>query len=314
MACDWLLIDGSSLIFRAYYGVPATVRAPDGQQVNAIRGFLERLGRLIVEREPRHLAVADDQAWRPGWRVDLIPAYKSHRVAEPVPAGLAPQIPVIRDLLEGTGIDMVGVAEHEAEDVIATWSRLASGTVEIASGDRDLFALVEGSRVRVLYPEKAGLAVIDEDEVTRRYGIPGRRYADFAILRGDPSDGLPGLRGVGAVTAAAMIRRYGDIAGILRDRPLRDADREYLATAMRVVPPVADLPIALPAGRRDEYPADEAAVQSLAARFGVRESCRRLLAAVAGLASGGGTFVDERPYLAEIVSGADPGRGDELER
>jgi 5'-3' exonuclease len=286
VACDWLLIDGSSLIFRAYYGAPVGVRASNGLQVNAIRGFLERLGRLIVQRQPRRLAVADDRAWRPAWRVDLIPTYKSHRVAEPVPAALAPQIPVIWDLLEAIGIDLVGVAEHEAEDVIATLSRLVRGTVEIASGDRDLFALVENPRVRILYPEKSGLAVIDEDEVTRRYGVPGRRYADFAILRGDPSDGLPGLRGVGSVTAAAMIRRHGDIGGVLRERHLRDADREYLARAMKVVPPVADLPIALPFGRRDVYPAHEAAMQSLAATWGVREPCVRLLAAVGSLVPG----------------------------
>jgi 5'-3' exonuclease len=293
VACDWLLIDGSSLIFRAYYGAPAGARAPDGPQVNAIRGFLERLGRLIVQRQPRHLVVADDWAWRPGWRVDLIPTYKSHRVAEPVPAGLVPQIPVIRDLLERIGIDMVGAAEYEAEDVIATLSRLAPGTVEIASGDRDLFALVEDPRVRVLYPEKSGLAVIDEHEVTRRYGIPGRRYADFAILRGDPSDGLPGLRGVGSVTAAGMIRRYGDIAGVVREKPLSDADREYLETAMRVVPPAADLPIDLPSGRREAYPTNEPAMQSLAAQYGVRESCGRLLAAVVSLASDHGNSVDD---------------------
>jgi 5'-3' exonuclease len=285
VACNWLLIDGSSLIFRAYYGVRAGEGVPVGRQANAIRGFLERLGRLIEQRQPRHIGVADDLAWRPAWRVDLIPTYKSHRVDEPVPPGLVPQIPVIRGLLQAIGIDMVGVAEHEAEDVIATWSGLAQGTIEIASGDRDLFALVQDPRVRVLYPEKAGLAVIDEGEVTRRYGIPGRRYADFAILRGDPSDGLPGLKGVGGVTAAAMIRRYGDIAGVLRERPLRDADREYLANAMRVVPPVADLPIALPLGRRDAYPADRATVQALAARYDVRESCDRLLAAARRLAS-----------------------------
>lgn len=284
MACDWLLVDGSSLIFRAYYGVPASVRAPDGRQANAIQGFLERLGRLIAQRRPRHLVVADDWAWRPGWRVDLIATYKSHRVAEPVPDGLSPQIRVIHDLLERIGIDVIGVAEYEAEDVIATLSKLAAGTVEIASGDRDLFALVENPRVRVLYPEKSGLAVIDEDEVTRRYGIPGRRYTDFAILRGDPSDGLPGLKGVGSVTAAGMIRRYGDIAGVLREKPLSDADRSYLTSAMRLVPPVADLPIDLPHGRRDAYPANRAAMEALAAQYGVGAACRRLLAAMAGLA------------------------------
>jgi 5'-3' exonuclease len=280
MACDWLLVDGSSFIFRAYYGARDNVLAPDGMQVNAVRGFLERLGRLIMERRPRQVVVADDWAWRPAWRVEEVPTYKSHRVGEPVPTGLEPQIPVIGDLLDAIGIDFVGVEEYEAEDVIATLSKLAPGTIEIASGDRDLFALVEDPRVCILYPEKAGLAVIDEKEVTHRYGIPGRRYADFAILRGDPSDGLPGLKGVGAVTAAGMIRRYGDIAGVLREKPLRDEDREYLASAIKVVPPVADLSIALPLGRRDAYPADEAALSSLAARYGVRESCDRLLKAV----------------------------------
>jgi 5'-3' exonuclease len=288
VACDWLLIDGSSLIFRAFYGVRPSLPGPDGMQVNAIQGLLERLARLIGQRRPRHLVVADDWAWRPGWRVDLIPTYKSHRVAEPVPDALVPQIPVIHELLEHIGIDLVGVADHEAEDVIATLSKLAPGTVEIASGDRDLFALVEDPRVRVLYPEKSGLAVIDEDEVTRRYEIPGRRYADFAILRGDPSDGLPGLKGVGSVTAAGMIRRYGDIPGVLREKPLTDADRAYLTNAMRVVPPVTDLPIDLPPGRRDAYPASEAAMQVLAAQYGVQEPCRRLLAAVVSLAPGGG--------------------------
>ncbi|MGZ6566347.1 MAG: 5'-3' exonuclease [Solirubrobacteraceae bacterium] len=280
VACDWLLVDGSSMIFRAYYGVRPTVDGPGGMQVNAIQGFLERLGRLIRQRKPRRLAIADDFAWRPAWRVELIETYKSHRVAEPVPAGLEPQIPVIRAILEAVGVDMVGVDEYEAEDVIATWSRLAEGTIEIASGDRDLFALVEDPRVRALYPEKSGLSVIDEGEVTRRYGIPGRRYADFAILRGDPSDGLPGLKGVGSVTAAGMIRRHGDIAGVLRERQLRDADREYLESAMRVVPPVADLPIELPAERRDAYPVDPVALQELIGRFGADESCARLLAAL----------------------------------
>lgn len=277
VACDWLLIDGPSLIFRAYYGTRG--------QGNAIGSFLERLARLIVQRRPRRLAVTEDRAWRPAWRVELIPTYKSHRVEEPIPPALAPQVPVIHEILGAVGIDVVGADEHEAEDAIASLCRLATGTVEIVSGDRDLFALVEDPRVRVLYPERSGLSVIDEAEVTRRYEIPGRRYADFAILRGDPSDGLPGLKGVGAVGAAGMIRRHGDIAGVLRDRPLRDADRDYLSRAVRVVTPVADLPLALPPGRRDAYPAEGALVDALAERHGVREECRRLVEAVARLSS-----------------------------
>jgi 5'-3' exonuclease len=280
VGCNWLLIDGSSLIFRAYYGMRSAEPGPNGQPANAIRGFLERLARLIVQRRPQRLAVADDLSWRPDWRVQLIASYKAHRVAEPVPPELEPQIPVIRDLLEAIGIDMVGVPEYEAEDVIATWCRLADGTIEIASGDRDLFALVEDPRVCVLYPEKSGLTRIDENEVTRRYGIPGRRYADFAILRGDPSDGLPGLKGVGAVTAAGMIRRHGDVAGVLRDRQLSESDRHYLESAIRAVPPVADLPITLPDGIRNAYPVDEAVVESLAAPYSAGEACERLVASL----------------------------------
>jgi 5'-3' exonuclease len=284
MACDWLLIDGPSMYFRAFYGVRNSPPAPNGQPVNAVRGLLERLARQLWQRRPRHLAVADDVAWRPDWRVDLISAYKSHRAEEPVPSGLIPQIPVIHSVLEAIGIDMIGVAEHEAEDVIATWARLAAGRIEILSGDRDLFALVEDPRVCVLYPEKRGLAVIDEAEVTRRYGIPGRRYADFAVLRGDPSDGLPGLKGVGNVAAAGMIRRFGDIDGILRERPLAESDRAYLERAKRVVAPVADLPIELPAGRRDAYPADAATLDALAAEYGLADSCQTLIRAVSRLA------------------------------
>ena len=285
MACDWLLVDGSSLIFRAYYGARAGGRDP--RPADAVRSFLERLGRLIVDRRPRHLVVADDQAWRPDWRVELVPTYKTHRTAEPVPTELAPQMPVIAELLEAIGVDLIGVAEYEAEDVIATLAALAPGTVEIVSGDRDLFALVEDPRVCVLYPEKGGLAVIDERAVTARYEIPGRRYADFAILRGDPSDGLPGLRGVGAVTAAGMIRRHGDIAGVLRERALNAADREYLERAMKVVPPVDDLPISLPRGRRDRYPVSNAAMNSIADRYDLRSSCDRLLTALQALADAG---------------------------
>lgn len=278
------MIDGPSLIFRAYYGARARIAAPARQRVNAIPDFLDRVARLIVQREPHRLVLAEDRAWRPAWRVDLIPSYKSHRVAEPIPAGLAPQMPVIRDILEAVGIDVVGADEHEAEDVIATLTKLASGVVEIASGDRDLFALVEDARVRVLYPEKSGLAVIDEDEVTRRYEIPGRRYADFAILRGDPSDGLPGLKGVGSVGAAAMIRRYGGIERVLSERALRDSDRAYLERAMRVVPPVRDLPIALPRGQRYSYPADDAALRALTNQHDAEGSCSRLLRALVMLA------------------------------
>ena len=283
MACDWLLIDGSSLIFRAFHGIPRTVRSPDGHPVNAVRGFMDTLARLVSTRQPRHLAVAGDADWRPAWRVELIPSYKAHRTAEPVPPDLEPQMPLIDAVLAAVGIDAVGVPGYEAEDVIATWTARAEGTVEISSGDRDLFALIEDPRVCILYPEKAGLTVVTEAEVTRRYGIPGRSYADFAMLRGDPSDGLPGLKGVGAVAAADLVRRHGGVAGVLADARLTDGQRQYLAAALGVVPPVPDLPVELPPGRRDAYPVDGERLTALTERLGLGSATERLLAALVAL-------------------------------
>jgi 5'-3' exonuclease len=278
--CDWLFVDGSSLIFRAFHGVPRTVRSPDGRPVNAVRGFLDTLARLVTTRQPRHLAVASDEDWRPAWRVELIPSYKAHRTAEPVPPDLEPQMPVIHEVLAAIGIDFIGVPQYEAEDVIATWTATTPGTVEIVSGDRDLFALIEDPRVCVLYPEKGGLAVVNEAEVTRRYGVPGRSYADFAILRGDPSDGLPGLKGVGAVAAVDLVRRHGGVSGVLRDGRLTDQQREYLSRAMRVVAPVPDLPVELPQGRREAYPVDGRRLAALSERHGVGSAADRLVQAL----------------------------------
>lgn len=284
---DWLLVDGSSLIFRAFYGVPTSIRSPDGRPVNAVRGFMDRLSRLVTELRPRRLAVASDEDWRPRWRVELIPSYKAHRVAEPVPPELEPQMPIIQDVLDAVGLDFVGLRDYEAEDVIASWVAQVPGgvKVDVVSGDRDLFALVRAPDVRVLYPEKNGLAVIDEAEVERRYGIPGRAYSDYAILRGDPSDGLPGLAGVGDRKAAELVRRYGGVAGLLADGRLRDSDREYLTKAAQVVPPVRNLPVALPAGRRETYPAHAERVVELASRHRLDSAFERLLHALPVLSS-----------------------------
>src|ERR1700716_4366368 len=232
---DWLFVDGSSLIFRAFYGSPSSTRSPDGKPVNAVRGFMDRLARLISDRRPGRLAVPSDEDWRPRWRVDLIPSYKAHRVAEPIPPDLEPQMPIIHEVLEAVGVGFVGVPDHEAEDVIASWVARANGGVDIVSGDRDLFALVRDPDVRVLYPEKRGLTAVDEAEVARRYGVPGRSYSDFAILRGDPSDGLPGLAGVGDKRAAELVLRYGGIDGVLASGRLGAADRDYVERARRVV-------------------------------------------------------------------------------
>ena len=278
---DWLFVDGSSLIFRAFYGVPQTTRAPDGTLVNAVRGTLETLARLITDRKPRRLALATDEDWRPGWRVELLPSYKEHRTAEPVPPNLEPQMPVVMACLAAVGIDALGVSGYEAEDVIASLVARVEPPIEIYSGDRDLFTLIRDSEIVVLYPEKTGLAVVDEAEVERRYSIPGRAYADFAILRGDPSDGLPGVAGVGAKKAADLVRRYGSVGAMIKAGIFRSTDADYLQKALRVVPPVSDLEIEVPLGRRDHWPDAPARVEELGRRYGVASSFQRLLKALA---------------------------------
>ena len=274
------MADGSSLIFRAFYGVPQTTRAPDGTLVNAVRGFLDTLARLITERRPRHVAVTTDEDWRPDWRVELIPSYKVHRTAEPVPPDLEPQMPVIMDCLEAIGVDAVGASGYEAEDVIASLVAKVKPPIEIVSGDRDLFTLIRDPDVLVLYPEKGGLAVVDEAEVQRRYSIPGRAYADFAMLRGDPSDGLPGVAGIGAKKAADLVRRYGSVEAMLEAGIFRSGDAEYLEKARRVVPPVSDLKLEVPRGRRDRWPEHPDRVKELGTRYGVASSFERLLKAL----------------------------------
>jgi 5'-3' exonuclease len=279
----WLLVDGSSLIFRAFYGVPQTTRAPDGTLVNAVRGTLETLARLVTERKPKRLALATDEDWRPDWRVELLPSYKEHRTAEPVPPLLDPQMPVVMECLAAIGIDALGVSGYEAEDVIASLAVRVEKPIEIWSGDRDLFTLVRDREIIVLYPEKTGLAEVDEAEVERRYSIPGRAYADFAILRGDPSDGLPGVAGIGAKKAADLVRRYGSVGAMLEAGIFRTADAEYLEKASRIVPPVTNLEVDLPRGRRDRYPDDAAQVEALGKRYGIASSFQRLLTALASV-------------------------------
>jgi 5'-3' exonuclease len=184
------------------------------------------------------------------------------------------------EALDAVGVDAVGLKDYEAEDIIASLVEKVDKPIEIWSGDRDLFSLVRDPEVKVLYPEKAGLAVIDEAEVQRRYGVPGRAYSDFAILRGDPSDGLPGIAGVGPKKAADLVKRYGSIQGMLDAGIFREADAEYLEKAQRAVPPVRTLKLKLPRGRRDRYPEHPEKVAELGKRYGVSSSFDRLVAAL----------------------------------
>ena len=271
------------MFFRAFYAIPQTMRGPGGTLVNAVRGTLDTLARYVSDRQPRHLAFTTDEDWRPAWRVELIKGYKQQRTAEPIPPALIPQVPIIMESLEAVGIDVVGLEDYEAEDIVASLAEKVKPPIEIASGDRDLFSLVRDREVIVLYPQKGGPAEVDEAEVKRRYSIPGRAYADYAMLRGDPSDGLPGISGVGDKTAAEMVRRYGSVAAMLEAGVFRGANADYLRNAMKVVPPVRDLSIQVPRGRRDHYPEHPKKVEQLGAKYGIGNNFDRLVKALNSL-------------------------------
>lgn len=220
-----LLLDTASLYFRAYFGSPE-ILAPDGTNVNAVRGLLGYISQLVEQYEPTHLACCWDEDWRPQWRVDLISTYKAHRVVEEVigspdveevPDPLEVQVPIIRDVLDAFGIAVVGAPGYEADDVIGTLATGAGMPVDVVTGDRDLFQLVDDAAgVRVLYVGK-GVGRherVDEAWVLAKYAVRADQYADFATLRGDASDGLPGVKGVGDKTAAVLLQKYDDIAGV----------------------------------------------------------------------------------------------------
>ncbi|MDQ3645458.1 MAG: flap endonuclease, partial [Actinomycetota bacterium] len=219
-----LLVDAPSLFYRALFSTPDTVRTPAGAPINAAHGFFRMLARLVEIHDPHHIACAADENWRPSWRVELIPSYKDVRAApgsaqEVAEEKLASQVPIIYGLLEKCGIPVIGHADHEAEDVIGTLAHRAPGRTLIFSGDRDLFQLVRDPDIAVLYPIRgvSKVDVVDESYIEARYGIPGRAYRDFAVLRGDPSDGLPGVKGIGEKIAATLVARYGDLGTILAE-------------------------------------------------------------------------------------------------
>ncbi|MFI6628872.1 5'-3' exonuclease H3TH domain-containing protein [Nonomuraea fuscirosea] len=296
-----MLLDTPSLYFRAFFGIPESIKAPDGSPVNAVRGLIDMIATLVRQHSPAELAATMDADWRPAFRVAAIPTYKAHRVAgtgqggdqEEVPETLVPQIAVINEVLDALGVARLESPGYEADDVIGTLTHQASGAVDIVTGDRDLFQLVDDSRpVRVLYTARGvrNLQIVDEAFVTAKYGIPGRSYADFATLRGDPSDGLPGVAGVGEKTAAALITRFGSLAALLEaldagvtdgfpagSRTKLSAARDYLNAAPAVVKVAPDAPLpgadlTLPA-----KPRDPEALVALADRYGLDSPLNRLL-------------------------------------
>ena len=313
-----MLLDTASLYFRAFFGMPDSLRAPDGTPVNAVRGLLDFIATLVNTYHPTHLACCWDNDWRPAWRVELIPSYKAHRVAEgtdavvtemsssastageTAPADLAVQVPMIVSVLAALGLPVVGQDGYEADDVIGTLAATAPMPTDVVTGDRDLFQLVDDTRqIRVLYIAR-GVGKheqVDEAWMRSRYGVPASAYVDYATLRGDASDGLPGVSGIGEKTAASLLTTYGNLENILTEasqpmsrvsgaiRSKLGAAIDYLAVAPTVVSVVRDLDLDV---RWDDLripvaPADPDEFARLSETLGLSGSSRRILASLAAL-------------------------------
>ena len=295
-----MLLDSASLWYRAYYGMPDTLLAPDGTPVNAIRGYLDMTARLIGMYSPNRIVACIEGDWRPSWRVDIFPDYKANRLeedgeGEEEPDLLTPQIPILLDLLDEFGIPMVGVDDYEADDVMATFAVKEPGPTRIVTGDRDLFQLVDDKRdVKVVYLAK-GLSqhdLVDKAWISRKYAIPGDRYALFAMFRGDPSDGLPGVKGIGEKGAALIANNFADVDEA--QRGARDAHpsltpalakkiiegADYLKIAPTLVNCARD--VALPSLdiSMPTKPADLSKIYEIKERYGLGASVDRLISAL----------------------------------
>jgi 5'-3' exonuclease len=295
-----MLLDSASLWYRAYYGMPDTLVAPDGTPVNAIRGYIDMAARLISVYKPDRLVACLDGDWRPSWRVELFPDYKANRLEEEgdeeeEPETLTPQIPILLDLLDLFGIPVVGVDDYEADDVMATYAEIEKGPIRIVTGDRDLFQMVDDKRdIKVVYLAK-GISshdLVDTKYVANKYSIPGDRYALFAMFRGDPSDGLPGVRGIGEKGAAVIANLFTDVEGALAAAHAGHeslppalakkiiAGSDYLAIAPTVVQVARNAPLPTVDLRMPVAPKDLSAIYQFKERYGLGASVDRLISAL----------------------------------
>ena len=295
-----MLLDSASLWYRAYYGMPDTLLAPDGTPVNAIRGYLDMTARLIGMYSPKRIVACIEGDWRPSWRVELFPDYKANRVdedgeGEEEPDLLTPQIPILLDLLDLFGIPMVGVDDYEADDVMATFAVQEKGPIRIVTGDRDLFQLVDDKRdVKVVYLAR-GLSqhdLVDIAWVSRKYEIPGDRYALFAMFRGDPSDGLPGVRGIGEKGAALIAKHFATtdeaLAAAHEAHPALTpalakkiiAGADYLKIAPTLVHCAKDVALPKLDISMPKAPADLSKIYEMKDRYGLGASVDRLITAL----------------------------------
>jgi len=295
-----LLLDAASLYFRAFFGLPESLRAPDGTPVNALRGLLDFTASLSDRYAPESVIACWDDDWRPAWRVELLSSYKAQRAVdqgagvkvEDAPEALSVQVPLIAEALGLLGIPVVGAPEAEADDVIGTLVHRWDGPVDVVTGDRDLFQVVDDEHdVRVLYTAR-GVGkheIVDAAWLRGKYGVEPAQYVDFAVMRGDASDGLPGVPGIGEKTAAALLAAYGDLDGILtaaadpnsdlkpRARTSLSESTDYIRRARQVVRVRDDLDLSRPAALAALTPDETAAFTAFARTWGLHGVADRIL-------------------------------------
>lgn len=295
-----MLLDSASLWYRAYYGMPDTMLAPDGTPVNAIRGYLDMTARLVGIYKPNRIVACLDGDWRPSWRVDIFPEYKANRLEEDSeeevePETLTPQIPILLDILDLFGIPVVGVDDYEADDVMATYAEIESGPIRIVTGDRDLFQMVDDQRdIKVVYLAK-GISqhdLVDVKYVSDKYAIPGDRYDLFAMFRGDPSDGLPGVKGIGEKGAAVIAKNFATVEDALAAAHEAHvslppalakkiiAGSDYLSIAPKLVRVARDAPLPKVDLAMPKAPADLSKLYQMKDQYGLGASIDRLIAAL----------------------------------
>ena len=295
-----MLIDSASLWYRAYYGMPDTLLSPDGVSVKAVRGYLDMTSRLIQAYKPDRLVACLDGDWRPSWRVDIFPDYKANRIeddgeSEEEPETLTPQIPILLDLLDLFGIPVVGVDDYEADDVMATYAHVEKGPIRIVTGDRDLFQVVDDRRdIKVVYLAK-GISqhdLVDVAYVAKKYSIPGDRYDLFAMFRGDPSDGLPGVKGIGEKGAAVIANSFASVdealEGALNSHEALPpalakkiiAGADYLKIAPTLVRVARNAPLPRVDLEIPQPPIDLSQIYQFKERYGLGASVDRLISAL----------------------------------
>ncbi|MGH8882053.1 MAG: 5'-3' exonuclease [Stackebrandtia sp.] len=298
-------VDAPGLWYRSFYGLPSSLRGPDGTQINAVRGFIDGLATLIRNHNATGLACAVDNDWRPAWRVELLPSYKTHRLAdsggEEEPEALPHQVAIITDVLTAWGIPVIGVDGYEADDVLATLAARTGQAAGVATGDRDLFQLIDDTTgIRVIYIGRgvAKAETLDDAALFARHGVHAHQYVDFAVLRGDPSDGLPGVKGIGDKTAANLITTHGDLdtaRAAAADpattmtpkvrRALTEAG-DYLTAAVKVVRTADDAPVPQVDTALRTQPADPDTLDALSEKYGLGSCLKRLREALTTAAGG----------------------------